>query len=343
MVGAIVKVRKSVVRKAFIAAVVIFGLIGAVALVPVLSTSLSPGNPAYLQSNTPPQFSSGDITLEIEENTPWFSTIGSPITATDSDTLAYSLENSGKSHFTIDRATGQLKTGSPLNYESRSSYMVKVTASDPSGASASVDVTINVINLDESGKVSLSWGQPQVGTELTATLSDPDGTISGETWQWSRSVNRDSGFSDINGATAASYTPGTGDKSNYLRATVSYTDAQGQGKSAQGTSLRRARVVPSSNNAPAFPAADDIYGGYACSGSDPDRGVCLYVRRSTPVGGEIYNPARAEDPDGGRGPLLAGGYRHCLFQNRLTDWPTLHKAAGQGLRQHNLLGYDKGY
>jgi len=285
-------------RKAFIVAVAILGLIGTIALVPALSTSLSSVGPAYLQSNTPPQFSSGDITLEIEENTPWFSPIGSPITATDSDILAYSLENAGKSHFTIDRATGQLKTGSPLDYEARSSYSVKVTASDPNGASASVDVTVDVTNLDESGVVSLSWKQPQVSTELTATLTDPDGTISGETWQWAKSTNRDSGFSNIGGATSATYTPGTGDESNYLRATVSYADAEGQGKSAQETSARKVRDVPSSNNAPAFPSADDIQGGYDCSGSDPNRGVCLYVRRSTPVGGEIYNPARAEDQDG---------------------------------------------
>ena len=32
--------------------------------------------------------------------------------------------------------------------------------------------------------MTLSQLQPQVDTELTATLEDPDGSVSGLTWEW---------------------------------------------------------------------------------------------------------------------------------------------------------------
>ena len=38
-----------------------------------------------------------------------------------------------------------------------------------------ITVTINVTNVDEPGTVTLSSPQPQEGTELTASLTDPDG------------------------------------------------------------------------------------------------------------------------------------------------------------------------
>ena len=122
----------------------------------------------------------------IDENTPPNSNIGAPVAATDydNDTLTYSLENAGVSHFGIDRSTGQLRTGSPLDYETKNSYTVKVIATDLSGRSNSITVTITVNNLDEPGTVSLSWRQPQVGTELEAALTDPDGDVSSLTWQW---------------------------------------------------------------------------------------------------------------------------------------------------------------
>ncbi len=254
---------------------------------------------AHAQANSPPQFPSEAITFTIDENTPPYSNIGSPVAAADdnNDALTYSLKNARLSHFGIDSSTGQLRAGSPLDYETRNSYTVKVIATDPSDSSDSVTVTITVNNVDEPGTVSLSWRQPQVGTELEAALTDPDGIVSGPTWQWSQPNGQNGDYSDITGATSASYTPVTGDAGKFLRATASYTDATASGKTAQMVSYRRVREEPSDNHAPAFPAPDNSGGGYGCPGSDPDRGVCLRVKRSSPVGAEIYQPARAEDPD----------------------------------------------
>ena len=85
--------------------------------------------------------------------------------------------------------------------------------------------------MDEDGTVTLSSMQPVVGTALTASLSDPGGMVTGEMWQWARSMDM-MDWEDIAGATMASYTPVGSDAGYYLRATVTYTDGEGPGKEA---------------------------------------------------------------------------------------------------------------
>jgi hypothetical protein len=105
-----------------------------------------------------------------------------------------------------------------------------------------------VTAVDEPGTVTLSEMQPVVGAELTATLMDADGMISGMTWQWASSDMMGGTYMDIDGATMASYTPreavvddpatadvnetSAGDVGMYLRATAMYTDGHGESKSA---------------------------------------------------------------------------------------------------------------
>ena len=144
--------------------------------------------------------------------------------------------------------------------------------------SDSIKVTVNVINVDEPGAVSLSWKQPQVGTALEASLSDPDGSVSGVTWEWEKSTDK-SDWDTISASTTSSNTPVVGDVGKYLRVTASYTDGEGSGKTAQRVSDRKVRAAPSGNSAPSFGDIEEISNtGYVCSGSDPDRGVCLYVQ-----------------------------------------------------------------
>ena len=111
-----------------------------------------------------------------------------------------------------------------------------MAASDSGGLSDSIDVTITVTNVEEAGTVTLSSMTPMVGTELTATLSDPDDSVTGETWQWSKSDAVDGTFADIAGAMSSSYTPVADDVGKHLRATASYTDGEGSGKSEIATS-----------------------------------------------------------------------------------------------------------
>ena len=60
------------------------------------------------------------------------------------DTLTYSLGGADAASFNINRADGQLQAKAALDFEDKDSYTVTVTATDPSGLSATVNVTIKV-------------------------------------------------------------------------------------------------------------------------------------------------------------------------------------------------------
>ena len=70
------------------------------------------------------------------------------------------------------------------------------------------------------------------GTVITAVLSDPDGGITGITWQWEVSSDQVV-WLDIAGGTSDSYMPIADDAGQYLRVTATYTDGAGSGHSAQ--------------------------------------------------------------------------------------------------------------
>ena len=89
--------------------------------------------------------------LDISEDAAANTDIGIPIAATDSngDTLTYMLEGTDAASFGIDSGTGQLSTSAALDYETKDTYSVVVKATDPDGLSGTIDVTINVTDVDE--------------------------------------------------------------------------------------------------------------------------------------------------------------------------------------------------
>ena len=60
------------------------------------------------------------------------------------DLLLYSLSGPDAASFIDRQTTGQIKTKVKLDYETKDEYMVMVTATDPSGATDSIMVTIMV-------------------------------------------------------------------------------------------------------------------------------------------------------------------------------------------------------
>ena len=90
-------------------------------------------------------------------------------------------------------------------------YRVTVTVSDGK-LSATRPMTVTVTDMAEDGMVTLSSVQPKVVVELTASLEDSDGGVKDVTWQWARSTTESGGtFTNIDGATSATYTPVAGD------------------------------------------------------------------------------------------------------------------------------------
>ena len=210
-------------------------------------------------NNNPPEFTdTAPTTRSVDENTASATNIGAAVAATDpeSDTLVYGLTGTDASSFTIDTTSGQLKTSASLDFETDSSYSVNVTVHDGKDAGGGDDttvdvtiaVTISVNNKDEAGTVTLP-ATFSGGVEATASVTDPDGTVSSPSWRWARGDTATGSFRNISGATSASYTPVAADVGKYLRATVTYTDPEGSGKTASAVS---SSTVGASNAEPTF-------------------------------------------------------------------------------------------
>ena len=185
--------------------------------------------------NEPPEFSVETASCTIAENTTTGVAIGAPVTASDPDTPAYTLGGTDANFFDIDTSSGQLRTKAALDYEVKNTYQISVSVRDGKNAEgnpdaaddATITVTITVTNVEEPGKVTLNLLQPQVGTGLTTIVTDPDGGVRGMTWEWESSSDNKNTWTPISGAVSGTYFPVDADVGNYLRVTVSYTDAEG--------------------------------------------------------------------------------------------------------------------
>ena len=328
----------------------------------------------------------------VPENTDAGVGIGTEVSAMDEDDelLIYTLDGADASFFSISRTTGQLMTKASLNFEARNSYSVVVTATDPSGASDSIQVTVNVTNVhdpvfitgptrisyaengtdpvasytafdeaghvirwslrgddddvftiddgvlnfreppnyedpqsgadadlllsvrnryrvtveaaggtrtvtvtvtdvDEAGVASIDRPQPQVDRLLSAVLEDEDDMVEDETWQWARSENGRT-WTTIEGATEPQRRPASSDVDMYLRATVTYSDRFGAGKTASAVTLNPVEATTLFDAAPSF------------AGQDEDEStryidVARSVDEHTAVGMPVGEPVSATDAD----------------------------------------------
>ncbi|MXX23221.1 MAG: hypothetical protein F4Z93_09115, partial [Rhodospirillales bacterium] len=203
------------------------------------------GQPVQRQraANNEPQFGAESVDRSVGENATAGTGVGSPVTASDPDGDALTYALTGSSAFVIDAGSGQISvaSGAALDHETQASYSLTITVSDGKNAEGNADasmdytitVTVSVVNVDEPGVVSLESqaDPPKAGSELRATLLDRDGGVSGVTWAWQRSSDG-TNWAAIDGGTSASYTPSADDVDRYLRATASYSDGHGPGKSA---------------------------------------------------------------------------------------------------------------
>ena len=192
-------------------------------------------------------------------------------------------------------------------------YEVTVVVTDSGANTAMRSVTVKVTNVDEMGTVTLSSLQPRVGVPITARLTDPDGGVSGVTWQWyDDTINGDLTLNAIEDATSATYTPVVGDVADILRARASYTDGKGV-DSAVGTST--AVAADTRNKAPVFPDQDPDTDGDQL---DQERSV------AEGAGGDVGGPVMATDTAAENLTYTLGGADAALFDiNRATGQITV--------------------
>ena len=121
-------------------------------------------------------FELGNMTvLQVPENAPPGSPVGPALTASGEDSvLECRLFGGGQNHFSVDFSTGQIISGSSLNYEVKDQYGLFVTVHDDQGGSSLIEVTINVTDIEEppgqpippalsasgSGRLNAVWTEP---------------------------------------------------------------------------------------------------------------------------------------------------------------------------------------
>ena len=250
--------------------------------------------------NEPPAFPAETGARNVDENTAAGQNLGDAVVAADPEghTLTYKLAGTDGASFIINRATGQLRTRAPLDFETKSTYLVTVHVRDSldqddrvnAVTDDTINITITINNVEEPGWIVLSSRQPQIETPFTATIEDPDGGVTGTIWKWENSSNGSTGWNDATGtgATSDSYTPVATDSGKYLRVTASYTDGHDPGNSAQKVSDNPVRVKPLTNVAPAFDSPTATRG----------------VDEGTAAGQNIGDPVSATDADPADGSLL---------------------------------------
>ena len=202
-------------------------------------------------------------------------------TSPEGDEVGVSLEGVDGGDFRIDG--GVLRFKSSPDYESPTAdggdneYHVTVRSTDvrPDGAkgaapTSTLDVVVTVTNVEEAGKVTTDWRQPEVTTALTASATDPDDIEGTPTFEWSvpkvsrPTLTNDSHWQAPGAANSSStYTPVEADEGKYLRVKATYDDMEGDDKVAYVRSEFQVReeVADVANNEPEFDgdaAARDI-------------------------------------------------------------------------------------
>ena len=91
--------------------------------------------------------------LYMLENTPPNQNVGNPITATDGDgdTITYTFSGPDMDRFTFIASTAQIRTkaGQTYDYETHQEFVVRVTADDGNGGTATATLVIRVVDVDE--------------------------------------------------------------------------------------------------------------------------------------------------------------------------------------------------
>ena len=205
--------------------------------------------PAFIDSDC--DGTVGPFDFSVDENATENTIVGGAAAGDpDGDSLTYSVSGTDAAKFNnvfnLNASTGEItvKSGANIDYESSDkSYSITVSVTDREDASgaaeteattdATTSVTIEVINIDEPGTVTLSTTAPRMGSMLTASISDEDGAPMLYKVQWSRATRADGPFIDIDGANTYSlsraesdYTPSAADQSKYLKVNMFYIERQ---------------------------------------------------------------------------------------------------------------------
>ena len=227
----------------------------------------------------------------------------------DGDTIRWSRGGAQAGFFQLTGSGTQRKLAfvNQPDFEARSDYKVEVIVRDRAtgGLRATAKTTVTLLNRDDPGVVSFSDASPEVGQDITARLRDGDGGVRSDSWSWGYVSS-----SDKPDAESQRYTVQSGDAGRKLRATVSYTDAHGSGKSAAGST-----------------------GVVSATGPGP-------VRNLTAERGSRRATAKWDSAAANGSPIKHYQYRHRKGTEAWPSWSTL--TGGDKTRSKLVLGLSNG-
>ena len=205
--------------------------------------------PAFTDSDC--DGTAGSFDFSVDENSAEHTIVGVAAAGdADGDSMTYSVSGADAAKFNnvfnFNASTGEItvKSDANIDYESSDkSYSVTVSVTDGEDASgeaesppttdATTSVSIEVIDVDDPGIITLSTTAPRVGGALSASVSDQDGTPLLTKAQWSRAPRADALYIDIDGANhyapqraESNYTPTAADEGKYLKVTLTYAERQ---------------------------------------------------------------------------------------------------------------------
>ncbi len=253
-----------------------------------------------VDENSAPVFKDGEeTTRSVAENTGTGVDFGAKVEATDADindTLEYTLGGTDADSFGIGSTDGQLRTKSALDYETKTSYSVAITASDGK-KSDSIDVTINVTDVDENRAPAFATGNTTRSVyENTASDTNIDSVIAAtdpdnDTLMYSLS-GTDAGSFDIDTSSGQLKTKAALDHETKPNYTVTVSVSDGNNGSDSITVTINVLDVDE-NRAPTFTeganttrsveentAADENI-GVVVSATDPDNDTLTYTLGGT--------------------------------------------------------------
>ena len=173
-------------------------------------------------------------TRSLDENTapnrPVGPAVNSPVAFTGTGAITYALSGADAASFNLNANTGQLTTKTGCQLRLRDDGELRGHRHrQPGRRATAVTVAIDVVNVEETGTLTVAPTTANVDVELTATLTDGD-TVTNPIWTWQRSDTGTSGWADISGANSATYTAVDADEGKHLRVRVVYTDNISAGK-----------------------------------------------------------------------------------------------------------------
>ncbi len=143
-------------------------------------SSWSESADARTVANRAPTFNEGTSTTRtLAENSTGTSDIGNPLTARDTDggTLSYDLEGTDRDAFALDGAQLQTLSGQTYDFEAKPRYEVTVRVEDGQGGSNTIEVTINLTDLQEKpGRPDAPGVSAASSTSLEVTWDEPANT-----------------------------------------------------------------------------------------------------------------------------------------------------------------------